>query len=120
MKWAVYNPNNLAEEQLPYIYGFNNGGSPGWYTAVALSEDGYGLGSHICSDEYFMCHDLGMYDGTRPDRHEGSYQKHYPNGYRMLFVYSDEAKEHEGLQKALKLARDIYEKEKANGTQDQN
>ena len=99
--WAVYNPNGLQESELPVIYGFNNGGLPGFFSAVAISQDGVALGGHCCSDEGYMPHDLGVIDGSRPDRHEKSYQKHYPNGYRMEFVSSDELDVHLGLKAAL-------------------
>lgn len=84
--YVVFNPHNKPLSELPIIYGWNNGGEPGWYQAVAMSEDGNCLGSHICSSEDYMLHDLGILEGTRLDRHEGSYKKHYPNGYRMNFV----------------------------------
>lgn len=38
-------------------------------------------------------------------------QKHYPDGYRMEFVPSDEIKTHELLQKAFKLNQEQGEKE---------
>jgi len=97
-KNAVYNPHNKAEEDLPFIYGFNNGGEPGWYNGVLMAEDGTHLGGHICSKEGYMYHDLGILEGTRTDRHE-DFQKHYPDGYRMLFVTNP--REHEGLQAAF-------------------
>ena len=40
---AFYNPSNKPFEDLPVIYGFNNGGSAGWYGAVLIAEDGMGL-----------------------------------------------------------------------------
>ena len=102
MKWAVFNPKSIPIEELPVIYGFNNGGRPGWYHAQLISEDGMGLGSHLCSSEGYMEHDLGILEGTRPDRHEG-FQKHYPDGYRMEFVSSDKLKGHEGIDRAYEL-----------------
>ena len=98
-KLAVYNPLNKQIVELPIIYGFNNGGKPGWYHAQLLAEDGTGMGSHICSHEGYMLHDLGILEGTRPDRHEG-FKEHYPDGYRMEFVGLDFVKKHPGLQKA--------------------
>lgn len=85
MKNAIFNPNNLPIKDLPFIYGFNNGGNPGMLSGVLLAEDGTGMGGHLCSEEGFMYGDLGILDGTRPDRHE-SFKKHYPNGYRMKFI----------------------------------
>lgn len=101
---AVFNPHNRALNQLPVIYGFNNGGSDHWYEAVALAEDGTGLGGHICSHEGYMQADLGILEGTQQDRHEGSYQKHYPDGYRMEFVPSGQIDSHKGLLAAIAKA----------------
>lgn len=101
-KWAIYNPKELPVEDLPVIYGFNNGGSPGWFSAVLLAEDGTGLGSHICSHEGYMEHDLGILEGTRPDRHE-RFREHYPDGYRMEFISFDNVEAHPGLTEAYRL-----------------
>lgn len=88
-QYAVFNPNNLPVESLPVIFGFNNGGSRGWYSAQLIAEDGTSLGGHCCSHEGYMRHDLGIIEGSRPDRHE-EFRKHYPAGYRMAFVtYSE-------------------------------
>jgi hypothetical protein len=97
---ALYNPHNKPFSDLPTIYGFNNGGSAGWYHAVLLAEDGTCLGGHVCSHECYMKHDLGILEGTSPDRHE-TFKQHYPDGYKMVFVPSDDISTHEGLQKAF-------------------
>lgn len=94
--WAVYNPEDRPVEELPAIYGFNNGGEPGWYSGVLLAEDGSYLGGHVCSHEGFMPGDLGVLEETRSDRHE-TFRAHYPGGYRMEFVRLNEVKDHEGL-----------------------
>jgi hypothetical protein len=94
--YAIHNPHGKPVSELPVIYGFNNGGSPGWYSAVLLAEDGTGLGGHCCSAESYMPHDLGILEGTRPDRHEG-FREHYPDGYRMEFVSASEVLAHPGL-----------------------
>jgi hypothetical protein len=99
---AVYNPANKPLNELPKIYGFNNGGSSGWYHAVLLAEDGNCLGEHICSHECYMPHDLGILKGSRSDRH-ADFQKHYPDGYVMEFVSSNDVETHDGLQRAFKL-----------------
>lgn len=98
----IYNPKNLPIKELPVIMGFNNGGSMGWWRAVALAEDGECLGEHLCSDEGYMSNDLGILKGTRLDRHEKDYQPHYPNGYRMEFVPSSQIEDHAKLQAAFK------------------
>lgn len=109
--FVVYNPHDKPVDELPVVYGFNNGGSPGWHYAVAISEDGFNLGEHICSHEAFMPADLGVIEGTRSDRHDNSYRKHYPDGYRMDFVPYENISEHVGLQAAIKAVRDRQAKE---------
>lgn len=106
---VVFNPKELPLESLPAIYCFNNGGPPEFLQALAISADGKVLGDHCCSHEGYMPYDLGVIEGTRPDRHEQSYQKHYPNGYRMEFVPSEDIDKHAGLLAAVKQA---YENEK--------
>ncbi|MCA0358749.1 MAG: hypothetical protein LCH78_18195 [Proteobacteria bacterium] len=51
MENAIYNPNGKAESDLPIIYGFNNGGSPGFFSGVLIAADGKTLGGHLCSHE---------------------------------------------------------------------
>ena len=87
--YAAYNPHGKPIDELPWIIGWNNGGSPGWFRACLIAQDGMPLGGHICSHEGYMPSDLGVLDGTAPDRHE-EFRKHYPDGYRMDFVsYTD-------------------------------
>ena len=94
---AVHNPNDEPIEKLPVIYGFNNGGGEPFLSAVLLAEDGTYLGGHACSHEGYMPHDLGCVEGSRPDRHEEVFQKHYPDGYRMEFVGMDQVQSNVGL-----------------------
>ena len=49
-----------------------------------------------------MLGDLGIYDGSRPDRHE-TFRQHYPEGYRMDFVSYGDVDGHAGLQAAFAL-----------------
>ena len=97
--YALFNPHDKPIEELPVIYGFNNGGEPGWYNGVLIAEDGHCLGGHVCSAEGYMTHDLGVLEGSRPDRHE-AFRAHYPDGYRMDFVSMREVKAHPGLEAA--------------------
>lgn len=101
--YAVYNPNNKPLDELPVIYGFNNGGRTNFYQALSMAEDGTHLGSHLCSSESYILHDLGILEGTREDRHE-TYRNHYPEGYRMDFVSFDNVQNHEKLMKAIAIA----------------
>lgn len=102
---VVYNPNNLPIEELPFIYGFNNGGGNPFWSAIAVAEDGTELSGHLCSDEGYMPSDLGVIEGGCDRKHEESYKPHYPNGYKMEFVGYDDVKSHEGLMKAIKIMR---------------
>ena len=104
--YVVYNPHNKPVAELPVIYGFNNGGEPGWFSACLLAEDGVGLGGHICSHEGFMRHDLGCLEGSRPDRHE-HFREHYPDGYRMDFVQASDVRTHPGLNAAYQRNQKI-------------
>lgn len=97
--YAIYNPADLPPETLPVIYGFNNGGPRGLLHAQLIAEDGTGLGSHGCSNEGYMLHDLGILEGSRPDRHE-TFRAHYPGGYRMEFVSAADVLTHLGLSTA--------------------
>lgn len=108
--YAVYNPKNLPVDDLPVIYGFNNGGSPYMLHAVLIAEDGECLGGHGCSAEGYMPHDLGILEGSRPDRHE-TFREHYPDGYRMDFVPAADVQTHPGLEAA-------YQKNQANRAED--
>jgi hypothetical protein len=111
-KVAVYNPHDKPLGELPVIYGFNNGGSPGWLAAQLIAQDGTPLGNHICSDEGYMPHDLGILEGTRPDRHE-EFRAHYPDGYRMEFVSSEAYPAHTGVNAAVELANRLSRDEAA-------
>lgn len=110
---AVFNPHGKPTESLPVIFGFNNGGSFGWYSAKLIAEDGIGFGGHCYSHEGYMRHDLGILEGCCPDRHE-LFKKHYPDGYRMAFVCYDEVKGCEPLQKAIELNKFLPKKELEN------
>ena len=99
---AVHNPHGKPVEELPAIYGFNNGGKPGWYSGELIAEDGTALGGHICSSEGYMPHDLGCLEGARPDRHE-TFRAHYPDSYRMEFIGEATVMTHAGLLHAVAL-----------------
>jgi hypothetical protein len=101
--YAVHNPQAKPMEDLPAIYGFNNGSSVFGMDGTLLAADGTFLGGHCCSSEHYMLGDLGCVEGSRPDRHE-TFREHYPDGYRMEFVTYDDVPGHAGLQEAFKLA----------------
>lgn len=101
--WAFFNPKGKSELELPVIFGFNNGGSYGWMSAVLIAEDGTVLGGHCCTSEGYMPHDLGVLEGARPDRHE-RFREHYADGYRMEFVGFDAVKSNTKLMAAIAIA----------------
>lgn len=114
-KVSVFNPHDKEIGSLPVIYGFNNGGSPGLYSAQLIAEDGRGLGGHACSSEGFMSCDLGILEGTRPDRHE-TLKKHYPNGYRMEFVGYNDVRKNKHLMEAIELNKKAGDDKNASKT----
>jgi hypothetical protein len=85
----------------PKIYVFSAAGG-GDGVCYAMAEDGSSLGSHWCSNEGFARHDLGVLEGSRPDRHE-TYMAHYPGGYEMEFIRASDLKTHEGFNRAYAL-----------------
>lgn len=101
---AIFNPEGRPIEELPAIFGFNNGGAARGSHGLLLAEDGAWLGSHICSDEGFMLQDLGILEGCRLDRHAG-FRAHYPKGYRMEFVPARAVLTHAALIAAIHKAR---------------
>ena len=95
------------------IYCFSSIVRGGDGMAYAMGDDGVVLGSHWCSSEYYIPHDLGVTEGSRPDRHE-EYKKHFPNGYEMEFIHSSDIKTHQGLTKAFELNQLLAEADKEN------
>ncbi len=106
---VVFNPQDLPLEELPCIYAFSNVPNGGDGQALAVAEDGHVLGSHWCSNESYVPYDLGVLEGARPDRQK-DYEKHYPNGFQMVFVRSADVLWHQGIKKALALNAIIKEK----------
>ncbi len=109
--YAIFNPHNKPVETLPVIFGFNNGGRADWWHAQLIAEDGTPLGGHVCSHEGYMRHDLGIFEGTRADRHE-AFKLHYPDGYRMAFVSHAEVLYCQPLLKAFELNKQLSAKAK--------
>ena len=104
MEYEEWNPKGKMLEDLPIIYGFNNGGPHGFLEGMLITQDGDVVGGHICSNESFMIGDLGVLKCHRPDRHE-KFREIYQNGYRMDFVSYDDVPKHAGLQAAFAAAR---------------
>jgi len=114
--YEVYNPTNKPVDELPTIFGFNNGGGNMFLHAQLIAEDGTALGSHACSNEAYMIGDLGIAKGSRADRHE-TFRKHYPDGYKMDFVSGSDVKEHKGLMKAFELNQKLRPQSEGNNAE---
>lgn len=90
----------------PKIFVFCNTANcerPGcdWHSMVALAEDGACLAGHICSHHGFAAHDMGIHpDGWKRER----YAKHYPDGFDVVWVESNDIDTHPGLQAAFRAA----------------
>ena len=72
IKYGIYKEELLMNK----IYCFSNVEGGGDGIAYAMGDDGTVLGSHWCSNEFYVPHDLGVREGTRPDRHK-TYQEHF-------------------------------------------
>lgn len=92
---------------LPKIYGFVNGGSPGWLDVAGIAEDGVCLSGHVCSHPSFGPHDIGV---TSDWKHE-IYRKYYPQGFTVEWVA--DVKAHDGIQRAFALNRAMSKEEHA-------
>lgn len=88
----------------PSIYVYSGAPNGGDGPAFALAEDGTCLGSHYCSNESYAKYDLGVVEGSRPDRHQ-TYAAHYPEGYQMVFVPHSNLDDHAGIARALESNR---------------
>lgn len=79
---------------LPKIYVFcNQNGCDGrgdWHNGMALAEDGTALAGHVSSSHSFLKSDLGNsrlgFSGFTRDE----YDKHYPDGYEVVWLEGDE------------------------------
>ena len=83
------------------IYGFFDSTKEfGDALAVAITEDGEVLATHVCSSEGFASGDLGMRKGHTA-KHD-LYDKVCPDGWECEFVLiRDDRDNHAGLQAAL-------------------
>jgi len=83
------------------IFCFCNGRNPGWYSALAVCEDGHVVGQHICSSVGWVKHDLGIGSSSKHDQ----YAEHCPEGYELVWV--ENPKDHEGLMAAYALNQEL-------------
>lgn len=98
----------MAKKQLPKIFVWCNGCSPQWHNASAITEDGFGIGGHVCSSHGFIAHDMGVdKDGWKRD----IYAKYYPDGFEVEYVDKEEIRNHPGLTAALDKNQAMTKKE---------
>lgn len=64
---------------------------------MAVAADGVFLASHLCSNENWVKHDMGL----TSERNHDIYRRHYPDGYELEYVVHP--KEHAGVQEAQRL-----------------
>ncbi len=84
--------------------GAVHGSTPGGDVfAIALAEDGTGLGSHYCSSPGFAKSDIGYSSYARGEDHRRhkTFSEHYPDGWEMEWV--DDWETHPGVQAAYAL-----------------
>jgi len=93
----------------PKIYCFINGGSPGFYSVIALAEDGHFLAGHLSSEKGWAVYDIGIDSNRKHDK----YQEHYPDGYELEWV--DKPKKHDGLMAACQKNQELTKQTEAGG-----
>lgn len=96
-------PNAATDK--PKIFGFVNGGSPGWWNVSAITEDGLCISGHCCSHPSWGPHDIG----ATSDWHHDVYRQYYPDGFTVEWVA--DVKAHDGIQRAFALNRAMTEDE---------
>lgn len=79
------------------IYVWCNSCSNEWHSICAMGDDGRAIAGHVCSDHYFIEHDMGFVGDWKHD----AYDEAYPDGWRLELV--EDPKTHPGLLAAYKL-----------------
>ncbi len=81
------------------IFCFNNTcGESDWISCLAIGEDGHVLAQHVCSDEVYLPHDLGI---TSTCKHE-HYNTHFGvDNWELIHVPTSEVLTHPGLLSAF-------------------
>jgi hypothetical protein len=90
---------NLSDttEALPKIFLFIEGENNWGVFPSALAEDGHCLAGYCSSNKSFAMHDIGFNSTWKHD----NYKKHYPNGYELVWLESDELEGNTGFLKAV-------------------
>lgn len=66
---------------------------------LAVAEDGHILASHYCSHKAYVAHDMGITSNWKHD----AYNEHYPDGWELEWIESEDAPNHIGLNEAMRL-----------------
>ena len=85
------------------LYLFVNGQSMrDWLDCLSLTDDGFILGNHICSNIGYMMNDLH----NRTDRLEKIKNHFKDEPYEVELLSYDDCKTHQGFNEALKLCNE--------------
>lgn len=100
----------LETKAVPKIFVFCNSCEPKWHSAQALTEDGFFVAQHVCSDHGFILHDMGAHpSGCK----RNIYDTHYPEGYEVVF--EEDARNPSEEFKAAYKKHQSYTKEQYEG-----
>lgn len=100
--------NQMADKKKIFIF-INTRYPDGDVIPIALCEDGHCLGSHMCSREGWISHDMGI---SSEWKHK-NYNEHCGKGnWELIYVEEKNVKGHLGIDAAYKLNQEIGEKVK--------
>lgn len=80
------------------ILAFNNGGSRGFQSCVAIGEDWRIVGNHCCSHEGFMKGDIGVVGNWHHEEYDSAYGR---GNWTIEWVETSDLKTHAGLIAAI-------------------
>jgi hypothetical protein len=81
------------------IFCFVRNTDNNWLYTVALAEDGNCIANHTSSNMTFAKHDIGITSDWKHD----IYKEHYPNGYELVWLETNEDFEREDFKQAWSL-----------------
>lgn len=95
------------------IYVWCNSCSPQWHSAIAMCECGAVVGSHVCSDHYFIGGDMGV-DGDKDwsNKRSNQYEPHMIEAhggskYVVEYVESADVAAHPGIEAAYQKNQEL-------------
>lgn len=86
------------------IFVFINDINPFGIIPIALSEDGEVITSHVCSNENFVKHDMGLNSNWK----HKVYDEYYPEGWELEYIEDIETalEENNKFKKAMEKAKE--------------